>query len=56
MLPNSAFGGGIGPVLLDDVMCTGQESALLSCSHAGLEMNNCGHDKDAGIACIAGNN
>ncbi len=56
MLPTSAFGEGSGPVFLDNVMCTGRESLLLSCVNTRLEMNNCGHEQDAGIACMAGKN
>lgn len=54
VLPNSAFGQGSGPVLLDNVMCSGLENRLFECPHAGLEMSGCNHDQDAGIACIAG--
>lgn len=51
---NSAYGDGAGPVLLDDVRCTGLEYRLLDCAHRGLEVSNCGHHQDAGVICFPG--
>uniref|UniRef100_A0A1A7WTE2 Uncharacterized protein n=1 Tax=Iconisemion striatum TaxID=60296 RepID=A0A1A7WTE2_9TELE len=51
--PGSAhFGGGSGPIWLDNVGCTGQESALTHCSHPGFGENNCGHGEDASVICL----
>uniref|UniRef100_A0A3B1KJ65 SRCR domain-containing protein n=1 Tax=Astyanax mexicanus TaxID=7994 RepID=A0A3B1KJ65_ASTMX len=49
------FGEGNGPVLLDDVGCSGQENNLLSCSHGGLGITNCSHSEDAGVVCSGKN-
>uniref|UniRef100_A0A3Q4HXQ3 Soluble scavenger receptor cysteine-rich domain-containing protein SSC5D n=1 Tax=Neolamprologus brichardi TaxID=32507 RepID=A0A3Q4HXQ3_NEOBR len=48
------FGSGSGPVWLDNVGCSGQESALTHCSHDGFGENNCGHDEDASVICLGG--
>ena len=50
---NSAyFGQGSGPILLDDVACTGSEYSLTSCSHLGVGITrSCSHFEDAGVRC-----
>ncbi|XP_071479262.1 scavenger receptor cysteine-rich domain-containing protein DMBT1-like [Diadema antillarum] len=45
------FGPGSGPILLDEVMCKGDESNILACVHNGLGIHNCGHAEDAGVIC-----
>ncbi|XP_047410367.1 deleted in malignant brain tumors 1 protein-like [Sciurus carolinensis] len=47
------FGHGSGPIFLDDVRCTGNESNLGQCHHLGLSVHNCGHQEDAGAVCSA---
>jgi len=52
-LRSAFFGQGSGPILLDSVLCTGNELTLFSCIHLGFGVTrNCSHSKDAGVRCI----
>lgn len=45
------FGSGEGPILLDNVMCSGEEESILACHAEELGMSNCFHTEDAGVVC-----
>ncbi|XP_015418860.1 PREDICTED: neurotrypsin [Myotis davidii] len=45
------FGEGSGPVLLDEVRCTGNELAIEECPKGSWGEHNCGHGEDAGVSC-----
>ena len=55
-LQGSEISDGSGPIWLDDVVCTGSEENLTSCSHNGWRNQNCGHSEDAGVECSSRGN
>ena len=49
---NGFFGSGAGPILLDDVKCTGNESELIECfSVQYLGQHDCKKGDVAGVMC-----
>ncbi|XP_052714536.1 deleted in malignant brain tumors 1 protein-like isoform X2 [Crassostrea angulata] len=49
---DASYGQGSGPILLDDVKCTGSESRIEDCSHSPWGSHNCGHGEDVSIKCV----
>ena len=45
------YGSGLGPILLDNVVCQGTESSLLDCASNPIGEHNCDHSEDAGVRC-----
>ena len=38
-------------IILDDVICTGEETNLNECEHNALYDHNCAHYEDVGVEC-----
>ena len=47
----AAFGVGDGRILLDEVLCTGEESRLVDCQHLGVGIHFCSSTAIAGVIC-----
>ncbi|KAG7214371.1 hypothetical protein INR49_023082 [Caranx melampygus] len=45
------FGEGQGPIHLDNVRCSGTETALGQCMAVGQDGHDCRHSEDAGVIC-----
>ncbi|XP_073667835.1 CD5 antigen-like [Paramisgurnus dabryanus] len=45
------FGQGLGPVWLDDLICSGNEPSLKNCLSKALGTSTCSHEQDAGVIC-----
>ncbi|KAG2453260.1 hypothetical protein HYH02_002583 [Chlamydomonas schloesseri] len=53
-VPGAAFGAGAGPIWLENVACSGEETALERCRYRQpLGVNDCSHGEDAGVRCLA---
>ena len=48
---NARFGPGEGLILMDDVMCVGNETTLLNCRARDIGSHNCIPTEDAGVFC-----
>ena len=56
---SSAFGRGSGPIWLDYIECSGNESSIFNCNHRGIGVHSSSywcrsHYDDAGAVCYNG--
>ena len=49
---NAFYGQGSGPILMDNVTCTGVESGLINCTFSN-HTSDCRHSEDAGVRCYS---
>ena len=49
---SQSYGAGNGAILLDDVVCTGNETDIDDCRHSPWANHNCGHNEDVGVQCV----
>ncbi|ELU03809.1 hypothetical protein CAPTEDRAFT_113791 [Capitella teleta] len=47
-----AYGNTTEEFLLDDVMCSGDETDLMDCPNAGLSNSDCDYAEGAGVSCL----
>ncbi|KAK3100222.1 hypothetical protein FSP39_016522 [Pinctada imbricata] len=48
---NAEYGQGSGPVLLDNLQCSGHENNISQCRSRGWGIHNCRHNEDASVKC-----
>lgn len=45
------FGQASGPIFLENLRCSGDESAIFDCPQSVLGLHQCDHSQDAGVQC-----
>ena len=51
---DGAYGSGTGPILLDNVVCSGLEDSLAQCHSHGWNNHNCDQSEAVGVSCVSG--
>ena len=54
VIKGTTYAGGSGPIWLDDLECTGNETSLLDCVHKPWGVSNCAHTEDVAVQCLQG--
>ena len=47
----AVFGQGTGPILEEELSCTGTEDFVVHCSRAAADIGGCNHSRDASVRC-----
>ena len=50
-LTGTSVADGTGQIVLDNLLCAGNESRLVDCPHGGIGIHDCVHSQDAGVRC-----
>ena len=51
---DSVYGSGNGFIILDNVVCNGDEQDLFQCTHNDFFETNCDHTEDVAVVCNGG--
>ena len=48
---DTEFGEGTGPIWMDSVDCSGDETSIFDCHHDRWGVHDCSHSEDVGVVC-----
>ena len=48
----NSYGAGSGPIWIDDIRCSSNDTSIHSCEKPSWGLTNCGHNEDISIRCL----